>query len=130
MTKRDEYPRLRAEVEAIRELFYPHERAQAVHADLETLLARDNRGSEGAVLTLLGDSRSGKTRVLRAFQHSHPPVPGAIRGEDGTVAARIEVASMRVPRTGRKTFFQRLISVLTGMPESRVSALGGREHDL
>lgn len=130
MTKCDELPRLRAEVEAIRELFYPHERAQAVHADLEILLARDNRGSEGAVLTLLGDSRSGKTRVLRAFQHSHPAVPGAIRGEDGTVASRIEVASMRVPRTGRKTFFQRLISVLTGMPESRVSALGGREHDL
>ena len=37
---------------------------------------------------------------------------------------------MRIPRTGRKTFFQQLISVLTGMPVSRVSALRSREYDL
>ena len=116
MTTSDKLARLRAEVVAIRELFYPHERAQAVHADLDLLLARDNRGSEGGILTLFGDPRSGKTRVLRAFQHEHPPGPRRHprRGRHG--GARIEVASMRIPRTGSKPFFERLISVLTGMP--------------
>jgi len=121
---------LHAEVTAVRELFHPHAKAMTVHEDMDKLRRRDNGGSEGGVLTLLGASRSGKTRILRAFESMWPEQPRAIVSANGEFADRKEVVSMRMPTTGKKTFFERLLSKLTNMNAAQVKSMGGREYDL
>ena len=116
------------QVEAVREVFVPYDRVMAVQRDLDLLLRRDNGGSEGGILTLLGGSRSGKTKLLLDYGSKHPVVPRGITGPDGVFADRKEVIRMRMPDTNVKNFYERLFCVLSNMTLDEISR--GRRFDI
>lgn len=115
---------------AVRTVFSPYDRVKAVHADIETLHARDNGASEGGILTLFGDSRSGKTKILRSYAKRHPTVRKGKVGPDGEFADLMEVVSLRVPDTSVKTLLERLLATLTNVSIAQVTGRGARRFDI
>ena len=118
------------EVDALREVFCAHARVRAVHADMTTLHNRDNRGSEGGVLTLFGESRSGKTRILRSYARRFPTVEKARPGPMGEFADLKEVVMIRVPDTSVKNLLERLLAELTNVTTAKVKGAGARRFDI
>ncbi len=115
---------------ALREVFSPYERVRSVHADIATLHARDNGASEGGVLTLLGDTRSGKTKILRSYARQHPHVPKGRQGPNGEFADLMEVVLLRVPDTTVKNLLERLLATLTNVSTAQLKGAGTRRFDI
>jgi len=118
------------QVNAIRAVFTPYDRVKAVHADIATLHARDNGASEGGILTLFGDSRSGKTKILRSYARQHPKVLGSRTGPDREFADHMEVVLLRVPDTNVKNLLERLLATLSNVNTAQVKGAGTRRFDI
>ena len=117
-------------INGLREVFVPYGRVVAVQDDIGRLHRRDNGGSEGGVLTLLGDSRSGKTKILRDYKAQHPTVVKGLVDEEGDHADLMEVVLLRVPDTSIKNFLERLLAVLSNLTTTQVKGKGSRRFDI
>ena len=129
-----EMKRDRAELErqitALREVFLPYERVTSVQHDMGLLHRRDNGGSEGGILTLFGDARSGKTKILRDYKSRFPTVVKGLVDEEGDHADLMEVVLLRVPDTSVKNFLERLLAVLSNVGTDAVRGKGSRRFDI
>lgn len=129
MTSTD-YAELCRQANGVREIFWPYDRVKAVHADIARLHARDNGASEGGILALFGESRSGKTKMLRSYAKQHPKVVKGRVGKDGEFADLMEVVVLRVPDTNVKNLLERLLAVLSNLDIAQVKGAGTRRFDI
>lgn len=107
-----------AGVGAIREHYIEHDRLLEVKEELATLLDRDNRGSEGGCLALIGQAGSGKTKLITDFVAEHPRRKHALVTDRGEKADYAPVILVSVPDAGRKPLMERLYAAVSGMPPS------------
>ena len=121
---------LELRINGLREVFIPYERVTAVQSDIGLLHRRDNGGSEGGVLTLFGDARSGKTKILRDYKAQFPTVVKGLVDGEGDHADLMEVVLLRVPDTSIKNFLERLLAVLSNVTTEQVKGKGGRRFDI
>lgn len=107
-----------AGVGAIRQHYIEHDRLLEVKEELATLLDRDNRGSEGGCLPLIGQSGSGKTKLITDFVSEHPRRKHVLVTERGEKADHAPVVLVSVPDAGLKPLMERLYTAVSGMPPS------------
>jgi hypothetical protein len=65
--------RLRQAVSAIRTLYVAHPAAEAATAEIRRLHAGCDAGLEGECMLLIGQTRSGKSTILKRYTDRHPP---------------------------------------------------------
>ncbi|WP_158747672.1 TniB family NTP-binding protein [Acidisphaera sp. L21] len=121
---------LELNINGLREVFVPYERVTRIQDDIAKLHRRDNGGSEGGVLTLLGDTRSGKTKILRDYKARYPTVVNGRVNAEGDPADLMEVVLLRMPDTTTKNFLERLFSILANLTIKQVAGQGNRRFDI
>ncbi len=128
----DESTRLKlaAEIAAVREVFFPYPRVGEIQRDIHNLHFRDNRVSEGGVMTLFGESRCGKSKLLGDYAARYPHQPHAIIKENGEFADRKEVLLMTVPDAKTRNLLERLVALLTNQTTEQVKGSGVRRFDI
>jgi hypothetical protein len=120
----DDLSALKLRVNALRQEFIDYKRTEDVQADMENLRVRDNGGSEGAVLKLIGGSRSGKTKIISDYVSRYPAVPKGRQLGDGAFADLREVVCIRVPDTSVKDLLERLLAELSNRTLREVTSRG------
>src|SRR5206468_327650 len=91
---------------------------------ISRLVLRPSGSSEGAVYALLGETRSGKSQLLRVIKNDYPRERRAIQNQDGDFADRIPVLVVKLPNASVKGCTERIYKGLTS--RSPESVLGSR----
>lgn len=121
---------LHARVVQVREIFLANDRVALIQADMDLLLERDNTGSEGGVLTLIGEPRSGKSKILIDYARRHPKIPFGMQGPNGHVADLMRVVRVKVPNNNVKTFTEETLAALSNLTREELDGAGTRRYNL
>ena len=118
------------QVGVVRQIFLSYDRVVEVQENMDKLLNRDNSGSEGGILTLFGDSRSGKSKILRDYANRHPTVVRGVEGPNGEFSDLMRVVLVKVPDNTPKTFTELLLAKLTNLTLAQIKGAEKRRFDI
>lgn len=118
--------KLAAEVAGVREVFFPYAKVGEIQKNIHSLHFRDNGVSEGGVMTLFGESRCGKSKLLGDYVARYPHQRHAIVKDNGEFADRKEVLLMTVPDASTKNLLERMLAHLTNQTTEQVKGSGAR----
>ena len=127
-SNQDKLDRLYAISSAFRAQYVEYDQLRNIREDLRMLVNRDNRASEGAVMTLMGVPGSGKTHFINSFVADYPRQKHAIVREtpEGIVKSdRATVVLVEMPDTGVKSVVQ---AIYEGVTQSQLK--DARRYDI
>jgi len=111
-------------ISQFRQTYIEYTRLEPIRAALDCVRLRDNKASEGGIVAILGETRSGKSKLLQDYKSRFPDQPKAIRTKDGW-ADRREVILLTLRNPSAKNLLESLYTELTNAPPGDVS-----RHDL
>lgn len=95
--------------------YVEYEYLTEIKADLEWLLTRDNKASEGGCMLLTGQSGSGKSKFIEEFCLGYPRMPHAVIDQRGNKCDHAPVIKVPVPDSTMKGLTKVLYRILVGV---------------
>jgi hypothetical protein len=109
-----------AAVTSIRSLYTRYARLDRIMKVISRLVIRPAASSEGAVFALVGETRAGKSQLLRMLQLEYPRIPNGVTKPNGDFAHHIPFAIVKLPSANLKAITARVFHALVGKQAAKV----------
>lgn len=111
-------------VTSLRAAYVPYAHLERTKEKIDIVMMRNNGASEGAVYSLIGPTRSGKSHFLRHLEEEYPRERLHGGDQDGDYADSVPLLVVKVPDATKKSLAIAIFKALTHLEPEKI--LGSR----